>query len=116
MRLTEVCAEMVQQAVSFPVGGAQWLSISGLAGALDLPSLPTLRSLLSDAVSQRPAGVVLDFSDVTFMDCSALGPLLEARASLGGRLRLTGVDRRVRRVLEATYLDEVLVAPEGQWI
>ena len=56
------------------------------------------------------ASLVLDLSQVQYIDSGGLGALVavltSARAS-GGDLRLTGVNERVSRVLKTTRLDRV---------
>lgn len=78
-----------------------------LAGELDLECVSRLRRLC------RTAGprVVLDLTQVTFMDASGLGVLAvagERARSMGGAVRLVGASRGVRRIVLLTRLDELL--------
>jgi anti-anti-sigma factor len=62
-----------------------------LAGELDIATSPKLRACLGDFIGQR---VTLDFTDVTFMDSTAIGVLSNAtqrgeRPSAAERLRST---------------------------
>ena len=83
-----------------------------LAGDLDISSLPTLNTQMSEAISTPPPDlVIVDLSGVTFMDCSSLGPLVLARARLGPRLRLQGATAPVIQLLKVTNLYEELVGP-----
>jgi anti-anti-sigma factor len=71
-----------------------------------------LRAQWLPAVEQhRPARLVIDLSDVTFMDSSGLG-LIVAVHNLqkrhGGVVVLTGPQRVVRRVLAISGLDRVV--------
>jgi anti-anti-sigma factor len=75
-----------------------------LSGEVDLLTAPTLRGRLYDAALGCERMLVVDLSAVTFLDCAGLGPLLEARAYLGGRLRLRGVPWPIRHVLRLTGL------------
>lgn len=80
-----------------------------LAGELDLEALPYLQARLHEAVGAGPGTeVVVDLSDVTFMDCSALGPLLVARGGLGGHMRLQGATRQVTRLFTVAGLSDLL--------
>lgn len=70
---------------------------------MDLATAPGLQAQLRSQ-AQGSGNVVVDLSAVTFMDCSALSPLLEARARLGRRLWLQGPSPPVTRLLELTGL------------
>src|SRR2546423_6094006 len=54
-----------------------------LAGELDLYNAPALRKALLECVARRPSRLVVDLAEVTFVDSTALGTLIEARARLG---------------------------------
>jgi anti-anti-sigma factor len=75
-------------------------------GELDLATVPDLRVRLLAAVERHPAGVVVDLSQVTFADCSALAALVAARnraRELGRPLPvLRGTPPKVARLLKAT--------------
>ena len=55
----------------------------------------------------RDVVVVVDLTQVTFMDCSALGLLMSARARLGSRLWLRGVPPSVAWLLQLTGLQDM---------
>jgi anti-sigma B factor antagonist len=81
--------------------------VLSLAGELDLYSAPALREALRDVVERSPKRLVVDLAEVTFVDSTILGALVEARSQLGGgdafALAAPGFD--VRRVLEVSGLD-----------
>src|SRR5215207_3483648 len=80
-------------------------------GELDLGSAPALDRHLGAAREQRPRAVVLDMTDVRFVDSSALRALLRARQALaddGVELVLAGVAPQVRRLFELTNTDGLL--------
>jgi anti-sigma B factor antagonist len=54
-------------------------------------------------------GVVLDLSEVTFMDCCGLSVLVRARNSLGDRLRLHNPSPAVTKLLDLTDLRDTFV-------
>lgn len=76
-----------------------------LTGEIDYAVSPELRRELDRRSAQPPHQVVVDLSAVTFMDCSGLRPLLEARARIGDGLRLEdNLPRSVTRLLHLTGL------------
>lgn len=80
-------------------------------GELDLSASATLTEILALACAQTPPVVVLDLTDVEFMDCAVLRPVLAARArmqSRGGDLVVRGASRRCRRLLVLTGLTDLL--------
>ena len=86
---------------------ATW-SVVSPTGDLDIAALPDLRGLLHPhLVDPSRDVVVVDLTHVTFMDCSALGILMGARARLGGRLWLRGVPPSVAWLLQLTGLQDV---------
>ncbi|WP_055590911.1 STAS domain-containing protein [Peterkaempfera griseoplana] len=75
-------------------------------GDIDLATAPSLRRRLADALATHPE-VVVDMSQVTFMDCAGLSALVDARNRAdahGGRLLLRGTNDKVRRLLTLTGL------------
>jgi len=68
-----------------------------IAGDLDLTTAPQLKSHLAALIGEH---VALEFSDVTFMDSTAIGVLIDAHkrtSAAGGRLVLHGLrDGQVR--------------------
>lgn len=80
-------------------------SVVRVAGELDLVTAPLLRAALRSADGDAMHEFVVEFDAVTFMDCSGLAPLLEARARLGGRLQLCDLPRSVSGLLHLAGLD-----------
>ncbi|MFC8718522.1 STAS domain-containing protein [Kitasatospora sp. NPDC057198] len=78
-------------------------------GEIDADTAPRLRRQLLRGLAAHPE-VVLDLSDVTFMDCAGLRVLVEARGLAdrkGGRLLLRGVGTPVARLLHLTGLQSL---------
>jgi anti-anti-sigma factor len=78
-----------------------------LSGDVDMAVVPALRDALDEALIGGCNNVVLDLSDVTYADSSALGLLVWLDHRLrpeGGRLVLAGARRDVSRVLELSGL------------
>ncbi|GAA2276158.1 MULTISPECIES: STAS domain-containing protein [Kitasatospora] len=83
-----------------------------VGGEIDVATAPRLRQRLAAALEAHRE-VVLDLSEVTFMDCSGLGVLVQARNQAdrcGRRLVLHGVGHPVARLLKLTGLTRRLAA------
>jgi len=82
-------------------------SVVRIVGEIDLDTAPRLRRVLERAAPDPGGDLLVDLSGVTFMDCSGLAPLLEAKNRLKSRLTLTGVPQRVLELLRLTGLQAV---------
>ncbi len=91
--------------------------VLGVGGELDLLTAPAFRDeLIAFAGAVHAHELVLDLSDVEFMDSSGLKPLVEARDLLSARgrtLRLRGVPRAVTRLVRAVGLADILTVDDG---
>ena len=85
-------------------GEAEGVVTLTLGGELDLAAAPLLRERI-DAAGESP--LVLDLTEVTFVDSSILRELLRARERR--ELVLAGVPMALRRLLELTRTAELFV-------
>lgn len=80
-------------------------------GEVDIASSPVLRRQLERLDDDEP--VVVDLSEMTFIDSSGLGALVELlerrRTKGGGTVTLHGMQEPVRRVFDITGLTELFV-------
>lgn len=78
-----------------------------LGGELDLYNADRMRTALGDACADSPERVVVDLSEVEFIDSTALGVLIEARTKLDNRqgFLLAAPALETRRALEISGLD-----------
>ena len=78
-----------------------------LAGELDLHNAHEIRDVLLAESDQAPERLVVELSRVTFVDSTALGVLIEARAKLPNKRAFLVASPRMetRRALEVTGLD-----------
>jgi anti-sigma B factor antagonist len=78
-----------------------------LGGELDLYNAPQVREALTDACVDSSQRVVVDLSEVDFIDSTALGVLIEARTHLANRqaFLLAAPGLETRRALEISGLD-----------
>ena len=86
-----------------------WGRLAVLAGELDMDAAPMLREWLSDAIEEGVNRLVLDLSDVTFVDSLSLATVVAAKRRLGpdGRLAVVADNPYVLLILEAGGLDSV---------
>jgi anti-sigma B factor antagonist len=86
-----------------------------LAGELDLYNAPQVRDALAEASKDPPARIVVDLSEVEFIDSTALGVLIEARARLQNRraFLLAAPGLETRRALEISGLDRHFTVHES---
>jgi anti-anti-sigma factor len=80
-------------------------------GDLDMSTAGELEAAVQAAEATDAERIVVDLSQVTFMDSSGLKLLLEANARAradSNRLRLIRGSRRVQRVFELTRTEEIL--------
>src|SRR5688572_13454530 len=88
---------------------AQLLTIK-LSGEIDLQHSPKLRQLLQSKVSLKAPVILLDFTDVKYIDSSGLATLVEYyknSRSFSGRLAVAGLSNRVRSIFDLVRLGEV---------
>ena len=81
-----------------------------LTGELDLYNAPELRETLVGLAGERPARLVLDLTEVEFVDSTALGVLIEARSRMDDRkaFLLAAPGFETRRALKISGLDQHL--------
>ena len=80
-----------------------------LAGELDLYNSEEVRTALAQAIDASPRRIVVDMAAVEFIDSTALGVLIEARARIGqDALRLAAPQLETRRTLQVSGLDRHL--------
>lgn len=86
-----------------------------VTGELDLYTAPQLENELETLIHGDAAHVLVDLSDVPFLDSSGLGVLLSSARRLGlGRFALAGLGLESRRVIEITGADRLLTILEAQ--
>jgi len=86
-------------------------TIVAVAGEIDLHSAATFRNELIAAIADHSPQLVVDLTEVTFLDSSGVGVLvavLRHAGARGGWVGLVAPTRGVRKVLEITQLDLVI--------
>ena len=87
-----------------PVEGALVVTATG---ELDLAAAPRLATVLSIATAGAQPNVVLDLTQVDFIDSTALGAIMHASTeaeATGKQILVAALDGPVRRLLEITNL------------
>jgi anti-sigma B factor antagonist len=81
--------------------------VLSLAGELDLYNAEDVRGALLDACAGEPKVLIVDLGEVTFIDSTALGVLIEARSRMADRSGFHHAAPGVvtRRALEVSGLD-----------
>jgi anti-sigma B factor antagonist len=85
-------------------------SVLAIKGEIDVSTAPELRDRLLAVAQTGGETVIVDLSEVTFLDSTALGVLvsgLKRFRAEGGDLRLVVTGRSVAKVLEITGLVDV---------
>ncbi|WP_307128807.1 STAS domain-containing protein [Streptomyces sp. B1I3] len=73
-----------------------------LAGELDLDTASYVREAVTASLEERPTGLCLDLTGVSFCDCAGLSALLRARSSVlraGVEFVVEGVGPQLERLL-----------------
>ena len=85
-------------------------SVVAVRGEIDLFTAPELKATLTDAIEDGRTRIVVDLSDTTFLDSTALGVLIGAVKRLrgrDGRMTIVNVDQNIAKTFEITGLDQI---------
>jgi anti-sigma B factor antagonist len=81
-----------------------------LKGEIDLHVSPVVTASLIAMIEKQPERVVIDLSDVTYIDSAGLAALIQAMQKVeayGGKFLLAGLQETVRSIFEISRLDQV---------
>jgi len=84
--------------------------VVAVRGEIDLFTAPELKSALADAIEEGRLRIVVDLSETTFLDSTALGVLIGAVKRLRsreGRLTIVNTDENISKTFEITGLDQI---------
>jgi anti-sigma B factor antagonist len=93
------------------VDGSEPYTLVALAGEADVTNAAALRGALEAEVAKRPQTLIIDLSELRFMDSSALHAILTANRALdrhGGVLALASPREPVAKILRLTAADRLL--------
>ncbi len=84
-------------------------TVVSLQGEIDMHHTPGVQRALSQAYEDKPSRLVVNLEEVTYMDSSGIGTLVETLRKVKGyrgKLVLCGLTERVHSVFEITKLDQ----------
>lgn len=92
--------------------------IASVRGEIDLQNSPNLRvALLQILTDHRPTKIILNLSQVPYMDSSAIAVLVETLQKIrkaGGKMCLTDLQPRVRGLLEIARLNSFFILAKDE--
>lgn len=80
------------------------------AGRLDVTSVAKFRRDVTEIVASKPKFLIVDLSDVNFMDSSGLGALVSALKSIrtvDGDLAICSLSEQVQMLFELTSMSKI---------
>jgi anti-sigma B factor antagonist len=86
------------------------VAVLDVRAEVDLATSPELHERLTELIATRPELLVVNLTDVTFMDSTGLGVLVTAvkgSRAAGGDLRLVVTHPQITKLLEVAGLDSV---------
>jgi len=84
------------------------VAVVELQGELDSDAIELFQNAITGIIDAHKAGIVLDMSDVGFIDSAGLEQLLSVRDYCNEndcQLRLAGLDETLTKILEVTRLE-----------
>jgi anti-sigma B factor antagonist len=87
------------------------VTVVELTGRLNMVSAESLRNTIETLVARGEARIVVDLTEVSFLDSSGLGALIagvKATRRAGGDLRIAGPSEQVQLVLQLTNMERIL--------
>lgn len=85
-------------------------NLIALEGEIDLHESPAVRDALKTLIEQKTPQVLIDLSDVHYIDSSGLAVLIDAMQRIqayGGKFALFGLRASVQNVFQIARLDQV---------
>src|SRR4051794_9257585 len=93
----------------FDVAGDNDATVVNVTGEIDMETGPAFQRGLLSAIGAGRSGLIVDLSQATFLDSSALTSLVNAFDNLrrhgGGRLAIVANDARMRALFDVARLD-----------
>jgi anti-sigma B factor antagonist len=84
--------------------------VLAVRGEIDLFTAPELKQVLAEAIEAGRNRIIVDLTETTFLDSTALGVLIGAVKRLRSRqgaLAIVNVDENIAKTFEITGLDQI---------
>src|SRR5919112_1577703 len=84
--------------------------VLAVRGEIDLFTAPELKQVLAECIEAGRVRIVVDLTDTTFLDSTALGVLIGAVKRLrsrDGALAIVNIDDNIAKTFEITGLDQI---------
>jgi len=84
--------------------------VLAVRGEIDLFTAPELKQVLAESIEAGRTRIVVDLTETTFLDSTALGVLIGAVKRLrsrDGALAIVNVDENIAKTFEITGLDQI---------
>ena len=91
--------------------------VVGIRGEIDLFTAPELKQRLVEAIEAGARELIVDLTETTFLDSTALGVLIGAVKRLrsdDGRLAIVNVDANIAKTFEITGLDQIFTIADSR--
>jgi anti-sigma B factor antagonist len=91
-----------------PIDGER--HVLAVRGEIDLFTAPELKQVLAESIEGGRIRIVVDLTDTTFLDSTALGVLIGAVKRLrsrDGALAIVNIDDNIAKTFEITGLDQI---------
>lgn len=98
--------------ISVSQDGTGEVPVVAVSGEVDVYSASALKEKVTELLDAGQKSLVVDLTDVSFLDSTGLGALVEARAATneaGGALPLVCSQERILKLFTITGLDSVFV-------
>ncbi len=86
------------------------IPVLDVTGEIDIYTTPQFKEAVSAAIDQNKPAIVINMTNVTYMDSSGFGTLLSATKRLrplDGALYLSGCNEGIQRMLQITRLNTI---------
>jgi anti-sigma B factor antagonist len=84
--------------------------VLAVRGEIDLFTAPELKQVLAESIEAGRVRIIVDLTDTTFLDSTALGVLIGAVKRLrsrDGALAIVNIDENIAKTFEITGLDQI---------
>ena len=91
-----------------PIDGER--HVLAVRGEIDLFTAPELKQVLAESIEAGRVRIIVDLTETTFLDSTALGVLIGAVKRLrsrDGALAIVNIDENISKTFEITGLDQI---------